>query len=61
MKMRCSIGPKDRIYARGHGYLSFAENMVKNLSTKYGQKLLDSAKKLTTDAIKTTSKREVVI
>ena len=32
--------------------------MGKNLSNKYGQKLLDSAKKFTTDAIKTASKRE---
>ena len=31
--------------------------MSKNLSNKYSQKLLDSAKKTTTDAIKTTSKR----
>ena len=30
--------------------------MGKNLNNKYGQKLLDSAKKSTTDAIKTTSK-----
>ena len=29
----------------------------KNMSNKYGQKLLDSVKKSTTDAIKTTSKR----
>ena len=33
--------------------------MGKNLSSKYGQKLLDSAKKLTTDAIKTASKRAI--
>ena len=31
--------------------------MVKSLSNKYGQKLLGSAKKSTTDALKTTSKR----
>ena len=31
--------------------------MGKSLSNKYGQKLLDSAKKSTTDAIKTASKR----
>ena len=30
--------------------------MGKSLSNKYGQKLLDSAKKSTTDAIKTASK-----
>ena len=33
--------------------------MGKNLSNKYGQKLLDSAKKSTADAIKTASKRAI--
>ena len=33
--------------------------MVKNLSNKYGQKLLYSAEKSTTDAIKTASKRAI--
>ena len=33
--------------------------MGKCLSNKYGQKLLDSAKKSTTDAIKTASKRAI--
>ena len=33
--------------------------MGKNLSSKYGQKRLDSAKKSTTDAIKTASKRAI--
>ena len=33
--------------------------MGKNLSNKYGQKLLYSAKKSTTDAIKTVSKRAI--
>ena len=33
--------------------------MGKSLSNKYGQKLLDSAKKSTTDSIKTASKREI--
>ena len=33
--------------------------MGKNLSNKYGQKLLDSAKKSTTDAIKTASERAI--
>ena len=33
--------------------------MVKNLNNKYGQKLLDSAEKFTTDAIKTASKRAI--
>ena len=54
--MRYSIEPRDRIYVKGYGFLSFAKNMGKSLSNKYGQKLLDSAKKSTTDAIKTVSK-----
>ena len=33
--------------------------MGKNLSNKYGQELLDGAKKSTTDAIKTASKRAI--
>ena len=33
--------------------------MGKNLSNKFGQKLLDSAKKSTKDAIKTASKRAI--
>ena len=37
--------------------MCFAKNMDKCLSNKYGQKLLDSAKKSTTDEIKTASKR----
>ena len=53
--MRISIEP--RKYLGGYGFLSFAKNIVKTLSNKYSQKLLDSAKKSTTDAIKTTSKR----
>ena len=35
------------------------KNMGKNLSNKHGQKLLDSAKKSTTDVIKTASKRAI--
>ena len=59
IKMRYSIEPRDRIYVKGYGFLSFAKNMGKSLSNKYGQKLLDSAKKSTKDAIKTASKRAI--
>ena len=59
IKMRYSIETRDRIYVKGYGFLSFAKNMGKSLSNKYGQKLLDSAKKSTTDAIKTASKRAI--
>ena len=44
IKMRYSIEPIDKIYVKGYGFLSFAKNMVKHLSNKYGQKLLDTAK-----------------
>ena len=56
--MRYSTEPQGRIYLKGYGFLSFAENMGKCLSNKYGQKLLDSAIKSTTDAMKTASKKE---
>ena len=48
--------PRDRIYVKGHGFLSFVKNISKNLSNKYGQKIFDTAKKSTPDAIKTASK-----
>ena len=57
--MRYSIEPRDRIYVKGYGLLSFAKNMGKSFSNKYDQKLLDSAKKSTTDAIKTASKKAI--
>ena len=57
--MRYSIELRDRIYVKGYEFLSFAKNMGKHLSNKYGQKRLDSAKKSTTDAIKTASKRAI--
>ena len=66
--MRYLIEPKDRIYVKGCGFLSFAKNTGKSLSNKYSQQLialknldknLDSAKRSTTDAIKTASKRAI--
>ena len=51
-----SIEPRDRIYVKSYGFLSFAKNIGKNLSNKYSQKLLDKAKKSTADATKTASK-----
>ena len=55
-----------REYVKGYGFLSFAKNMgtdatkvAKNLSNKYSQKRLDTAKNSTTDAIKTASKRVI--
>ena len=64
--MHYSIEPRDRIYVKGYGFLSFAKNIgthatkvAKKMSNKYSQNLLDSAKKSTTDAIKTASKRPI--
>ena len=64
--MRYSIEPRDRIYVKGYGFLSFAKTIGKNatkvhkcMTNKYSQKLLDSAKKSATEAIKTASKRAI--
>ena len=64
--MRYSIEPRERRYVREYGFLSFARNIgthaakvAKNMSNKYSQKLVDTAKKSATDAIKTTSKRAI--
>ena len=59
IKIRYSIDPRDRIYVKEYGFLSFAKNMGKRLSNKYSQKLLDSTKQSTTDAIKAASKRAI--
>ena len=59
--MRYSIEPRDRTNVKGYGFLSFAKKtkVAKDLNNKYGQKLLDSAKKITKDAMKTASKRAI--
>ena len=73
--MMCySVWPKEIIFVKGYGFLSFANNMgktigkniSKNLSGKYSpgmlamrQKLLDHAKKSAADALKTSSKKVV--
>ena len=53
--MSYSIEPRERRF----GFLSFAKNIGRNLSNKYGQKLVDSAKKSETDAFKIASKRAI--
>ena len=57
--MRYSIETRDRIYVKRYGLLSFAKNIRKSLSNNYSQKLLNSTKKFTTDAIITASKRAI--
>ena len=59
IKMRYSTQPRDTIYVKGYGFLSFAKNMDKNFTNKYGQKLFDSTKKSTTNVIKTASKTAI--
>ena len=44
--MRYLIKPRDRIYVKGYGFLSFAKNMDKSLSNKYGQNFLIALKNL---------------
>ena len=64
--MSYSIEPRNRTYVQGYGFLSFSKNMgthatkvAKDLSNKYSQKRLDKAKKSTTDATKTASKKAI--
>ena len=38
--MRYSLEPRDRIYVKGYGFISFARSM----GNKYGKKLVDIAK-----------------
>ena len=52
-----SIEPREQIYVKGYEFSSFAKHMGKNVRKNYSQKLLNSAKKSTADAIKTASKR----
>ena len=57
--MHYSIEPRDRTYVKSYGFLSFAKNIGKDISIKYSQKLVDSAKKSATDTIATASKRAI--
>ena len=54
-----------RIYVKSYGFLSFTKNIgthatkvAKNMSNKYSHKLLDSAKKSTTNATKLFQKEQ---
>ena len=65
--MRHSVQPRDRMFVKVYGFLSFAKNMgknigeniSKNLSGQYNQELLDHAKQSATDALKTASKKAI--
>ena len=72
--MLYAVQLRDRIFAKGYGFLCFAKsmgksigkNISKNLNGKYipgmlaiSQKLLDHAKQSATDVLKTASKRAI--
>ena len=59
VKMRYSIEARDRIYVKRYEFLFFAKNIGRNLSNKYGQKIIDTTKKSAADSIKTTWKRAI--
>ena len=64
---RYSVQPRDRIFVKGFGFLSFARNMDNNvgkninkkLSSKYSQKRFDHVKQSAADALTTASKRAI--
>ena len=51
-RMRDSIEPRDWIYVKVYRFSSFTKNMSRNLSSKHGQKPLDTSKRSATDALK---------
>ena len=61
------VQPKNRIFVKGYGFLSFAINISKNISKsisknaskKFCQKRIDHAKHFTVNAVKATSKRAI--
>ena len=57
--MQHSFQPRDQIFLKGYGFLSFAKDINKNLSVKYSQNLLDHAKESATDTVKTIIKRVI--
>ena len=57
--MRYRVEPRDRIYVKGYEFLPFAKNIGKDLSNKYSQKNIDTAKKSVTDPIKTASQQAI--
>ena len=71
---RYSVRPRDKIFVKGYGFLSFAKNMDRNMGTNISkglsgkcspgmlamrQKLFDYAEKSATDLTETSSKRVI--
>ena len=62
--MRYLVQPRNQIFLKGYGFLSFAKNMGKNIgknisesvSGEYSQEPHDHAKQSAADALNTTSK-----
>ena len=61
--MSYSVQPRNQIFVKSCGFLSFARNkvktIIKNLNGKYSQELFDHAKQFATGALKTASKRAI--
>ena len=65
--MRYSVQPRDRLFVKGYGFLSFTKNMDNNigknisktLNGKYSHKLFDRAKQSPIEGFKTASKRAI--
>ena len=63
-----SIEPRDCIFLKGYGFLTFAKNIgkiirknvVQNLSNKYSQKPLDDTKHFAEDALQKTANQLVI-
>ena len=63
--MQYSVHPRDRIFVKDYGFLSFAKNMSKdigkiiskNLSGKYSHKPLDHTEQSATGILKTILKK----
>ena len=63
-----SVQPKEEVFVKGYGFLSFTKKMGKNIdkkiisknvSGKYSLKLLDHVKQSAIGASKTSLKREI--
>ena len=58
-KMWYSIKPSDQIYVEGYGFSSATKNIGNSLSSKSGEKIFDSNKKINNKCSQTLSKREI--
>ena len=62
----CSVQPRDRLFAKGYGFLTFAKNMgedfgkniSENVRGKYSETCIDHAKQSATDVLKLLQKQQ---